>query len=115
MNPQPDQDLERRLQQLEADLTPPSQPPIVSQPQKPSQPQPDNFQLQVQFNKLSNWFNSLPGFGKLIVVGVAAIVGLAIVRALLKLVSAVISLAVLAVLLYFGYQFFVRRRSENKQ
>lgn len=115
MNPQPDQDLERRLQQLEADLTPPPQPPIVSQPQKPSQPQPDNFQLQVQFNKLSNWFNSLPGFGKLIVVGVAVIVGLAIVRALLKLVSAVISLAVLAVLLYFGYQFFVRRRSENKQ
>lgn len=115
MNPQPDQDLERRLQQLEAELTPPPQPPIISQPQKPLQP-PDNFQaVQVQFNKLSNWFNSLPGFGKLIVAGVTAIVGLAIIRALLKLVSAVISLAVLAVLLYFGYQFFVRRSSENKQ
>lgn len=116
MNPQPDQDLERRLQQLEAEVTPPPQPPIVSQPQKPLQPQPDNPQpLQVQFNKLINWFNSLPGFGKLIVAGVAAIVGLAIIRALLKLVFAVISLAFLAVLLYFGYQFFVRRSSENKQ
>ncbi len=116
MNPQPDQDLERRLQQLEAEVTPPPQPPIVSQPQKPLQPQSDNSQpVQVQFNKLITWFNSLPGFGKLIVAGVAAIVGLAIIRALLKLVFAVISLAFLAVLLYFGYQFFVRRSSENKQ
>lgn len=114
MNPQPDQDLERRLQQLEAELTPPPQPPIISQPQKQLQPQPD-IQLQVQFNKFITWFNGLPGFGKLIVVGVAAIVGLAIVRVLLKLVSAVISLAFLAVLLYFGYQFFVSRSSENKQ
>lgn len=116
MNPQPDQDLEDRLQQLEAEVTPPPQPPIVSQPQNPLQPQPDNPQpQQVQFNKFINWFNSLPGFGKLIVAGVAAIVGLAIIRALLKLVFAVISLAFLAVLLYFGYQFFVRRSSENKQ
>lgn len=117
MNPQPDQDLEHRLQQLEADVAiPPPQPPIISQPQEPLQPQPDNFQsVQVQFNKLTTWFNGLPGFAKLIVVGVAAIVGLAIIRALLKLVFGLISLAFLAVLLYFGYQFFVRRREENKQ
>lgn len=116
MNPQPEQDSERRLQQLEADVvTPPPQPPIVSQPQKPLQPQLDNSQLQVQFNKFITWFNGLPGFGKLIIVGVAIIVGLAIARALLKLVFAVISLGFLAVLLYFGYQFFIRRSSENKQ
>jgi len=116
MNPQPDQDLESRLQNLEAELNyPPPQPPAVSQPQ-PVQRQTDSFQpVQLQVNRFINWFNGLSGFGKLIVVGVAAIVGLATFRAVLKLVSAVISLAVLAVLLYFAYQFFLARSSENKQ
>ncbi len=115
MNPQPDQDLERRFQELEAEVNypPQPQPPEVFQPQTPIQPQLNNFP-SVQINSFVNWFNGLSGLGKLIVVGVGAIVSLAILRVVLKLVSAVISLAVLAVLLYFGYQFFVARSSENK-
>ena len=113
MNPQPDQDLERSFQELEAEVNSPPLSPEVFQPQAPIQPQQDNFP-SVQINSFVNWFNGLSGLGKLIVVGVGAIVSLAILRVVLKLVSAVISLAVLAVLLYFGYQFFVARSSENK-
>lgn len=111
MNPQRDQDLERSFQELEAEVNSPPQPPEIFQPQ-PLQPQPDIPSIQI--NSFMNWFNNLSGLGKLIVVGVGAIVSLAILRVVLKLVSAVISLAVLAVLLYFGYQFFVARSSENK-
>lgn len=114
MNPQPDQDLESRLQNLEIELNSLPQPPIVSQPQKPLQPQRDNPQPVSLQLRLINWFNGLSGFKKLMVVGVTAIVGLALLRALLNLFFAVISLAVLAMLLYFGYQFFLARSSKNK-
>lgn len=112
MNPQSDQDLERRLQKLDAEVNSPPQPPTVSEQQKPLQPHPDNSSIQL--NRFIDWFNGLSGLGKLIVVGVAAIVSLAILRVVLKLVSAVITLALLAGLLYFGYQFFLARRAENK-
>lgn len=116
MNPQPDQDLEHRLQKLEAELnSPPKSPPAIPQPQKPIQPQTDNYQnLQSTLNRFINWFSGLSGFGKLIIIGVAAIVGLAILRAVVKLVAAVISLAILGLLLYLVYQFFIARRSETK-
>jgi hypothetical protein len=115
MNPQPDRDLDLRLQQLEAELsqTPPS-PPTIAQPEKPL-PQTESSQtLQSQLNRFINWFNGMPGLGKLVVIGFLAIVGFAILRAVLQLVAAVISLAVLAVLLYFVYQFFLARSAETK-
>lgn len=116
MNSQPEQDLDERFQQLEAELNSPSPPPpAISQPEKPLQPQTasESFSLP-QLEQFTNWFNSLSGLGKLIVIGIAAMVGLVILRAVLKLVAAVISLAVLAVLLYFAYQFFMTRSTETK-
>lgn len=114
MNPQPDQDLEHRLQKLEVELNSP--PPQVTQPARSVKPQTDSSQsVQSQLNRFTNWFNGLSGFGKVIVAGVAVIVGFAILRAVLKLVFAVISLAILVVLLYFGYQFFLARSSENRE
>lgn len=110
MNSQPEQELEQ-LQQLEAEINSPVSPPVV-QPQQPIS-QTDSS-VPVALYRLVQWFNGLPGVGKLIVVAVALVVGLAILRAVLKLVAAVISLAFLAVLLYFGYQFLVARTSETK-
>jgi len=116
MNPQPDRDLDLRLQQLEAELsqTPPS-PHTITQPEKPLQPQTDSSRtLHSQLNRFISWFNGLPGLGRLLAIGFLAIVGFAILRAVLQLVAAVISLAVLAVLLYFVYQFFLARSAETK-
>lgn len=115
MNPQPDQDLERVLQKLEVEINQTPPPPLVPQPKQPLQPQTDSYQpVQSTLNKIINWFNSLSGFGKLLVIGVAALIGLAILRAVLKLVTAVISLALLGVIVYFVYQFFLARSSETK-
>lgn len=115
MNPQPEEDLERRLQKLDAEINQTSQPLAIPQPKKPLQPQTDSSQIQSSLYRLINWFSGLSGFGKLIVIGVAALVGLAILRAVLKLVAAVISLAVLGVVVYFVYQFFLARSSQTKE
>ena len=116
MNPQPEEDLERRLQKLDAEINQPPSPLAIPQPQKPLQPQTDNSQtVQSSLYRFINWFSGLSGFGKLVVIGVAALVGLTILRAVLKLVAAVISLAVLGVVLYFVYQFFLARSSQTKE
>jgi hypothetical protein len=116
MNPQPEQDVELRLKQLETELnSPATSPTAISQPQTPQQIQTDNSpNEQSQLGHFFNWFNNLPGLGRLLIIGVAAIVGIAILRAVLKLVAAVISLTVLAVLLYLAYQFFLGRSAETK-
>ena len=116
MNPQPEQDLQLRLQKLDAEINQTSPPLAISQPQEPLQPQTDGSQtVQSNLYRFINWFNALSGFGKLVVIGVAALVGLAILRAVLKLVAAVISLAILGVVLYFVYQFFLARSSQIKE
>lgn len=116
MNSQPEQDLDRRLEQLEAEVnSPPSSRAVICEIQTPEQTHKDiSPTLKPQLKRFFNWFNSLSSVGKLIVIGVGAIVGVAILRAVLSLVAAVISLLVLAVLLSLAYQFFIVRSTDNK-
>ncbi len=108
MNPQPEDDLERRLQQLEAE--------IKSQSSAPDNNSPLSWlNWPPKFQKIQLWFNALSGTNKLIVVGVSVILGLAIAQMVLKLVFWAISLALLAGLVYLGYKFFVSGNSQNKQ
>lgn len=114
MNPQPDQELERQLQKLEAEINQSSPPHPVPQPKQPLQ-QTNAFQLlKNRSHRFMNWFNGLSGLGKLIIIGIAALIGLAILQAVLRLVAAAVSLTILAVLLYLIYQFFLARSSETK-
>lgn len=89
MNPQSDQDVALGIQKLEAEInSPPSSPSAISQPQKHQLPQTDNSQIvQSTLNRFINWFSGISGLGKLLVIGVAAIVGIAILRAVLQVVS----------------------------
>jgi hypothetical protein len=105
---QPEDDLERRLQQLEAE--------IKSQSSVPDKNSPLSWlNWQPNFSKIQLWFNGLPATNKLIVVGVSVILGLAIAQMVLKVVVSAISLALLAGLVYLGYKFFVSGNSQNKQ
>ena len=115
MNPQPDQDLERRLQKLEVEInqTPPS-PPVLQPPEQILQPPTDTSKsVQTPLKQFTNWFNGLSTFGKLIAIGVTALLSLAILQVVLKLVTTAISLAILGVILYLIYQFFWARRSDK--
>lgn len=57
--------------------------------------------------KSMNWFYHLPVIAKLVVVVVGFCASFAILQAALKLIASVISMALLAGLVYLGYNFFV--------
>ncbi|MBD2345880.1 hypothetical protein [Anabaena subtropica] len=108
MNPQPDDDLQRRLQQLEAQMN--------SQPPAPEKNSPLSWlNWNPNFQKLQLWFKGLSGTKKVVVVGGSVVLGIAIAQMVLKVVVSAISLALLAGLVYLGYKFFVSGNSQNKQ
>lgn len=100
-----EQDLERRLQQLEAS-TPTNGHPVTTD-------SPTSNDSITRLNKFINLFKSLPNGGKIIAVGVGVIVGFAVLKSLLNLVAALFSLAFLGLGVYFVYQFLVARSSRN--
>ncbi|MHC5595884.1 MAG: hypothetical protein ACYTXC_07990 [Nostoc sp.] len=112
MNHQPEEDLQRRLDQLEAEMN--STPGVVPQPQKQT-PQSIFANLNLQLERFGVWFNSLSGTKKLVVSGVTVVVGLAMLQTVFKLVASVITLALLAALVYVGYKFFVSGSFQRKQ
>lgn len=63
--------------------------------------------------KVVNWFWYLPVLAKLVAVVVVFLLGFAILQAALKLIASVISMALLAGLVYLGYNFFVAGNSSQ--
>jgi hypothetical protein len=115
MNPQENRDYERRLQELETELDKDRIPTVDNQLGQPlltrrvNQSQPEKSVL----SQVANWFNRLPSGGKVAVGIVAAVVGFAILRSVLQLVASLISLAILGVILYLVYKFFVTSKSSK--
>ncbi|HYW18417.1 MAG TPA: hypothetical protein VE956_03725 [Nodularia sp. (in: cyanobacteria)] len=114
MNPQPEEDLQRRLQNLEAQIH--SQSVDVGQPPENRQKLPYAFlNFKSHVARLQLWFENLNGITKVIVAGVGVLLGFAMLQAVMKLVASVISVAVLAFFVYLGYKFFVSGSGEKKQ
>ncbi|AFZ21637.1 hypothetical protein Mic7113_6037 [Allocoleopsis franciscana PCC 7113] len=108
MNPQENPDYERRLQELEAELNKDKPLPSVEMPfRQPLERYINRSQIESSRNRVLNWFNSLPKPGKVAVVAIAVIVGASLFLSLLRLVASLISLAILGVILYLVYKFFV--------
>lgn len=112
MNHQENQDNERRLQELELELEKEPLPSIDTQTGQPIQPMSNRSQqLTTVFNQLANWFNNLPSAAKVAVMIIAALLGFSILRSVLQLLASLISLAILGVILYLVYKFFVTSQS----
>ncbi len=115
MNPQENRDYDRTLQELETELE--KDQPLLSPETQPGQleerPVNDSQPEKSVLNQVVNWFNSLPSAGKVAVVAIAAILGFSLLRSVLQLVASLISLAILGVLLYLVYKFFVAPRSSQ--
>jgi len=108
MNPQENRDYERRLQELEAELN--KDKPLSSGEipfRQPLERYINRSQIESIRNRVVNWFNILPNLGKVAVVAIAAIVGVSLFLNVLRLVASLISLAILGVILYLVYKFFV--------
>jgi hypothetical protein len=113
MNPQREEDLQRRLENLEAEIN--SSPRKFTQKEEKTQASQPNFPgLNFHLERFALLFNGLSQTGKLVVSGVALLFGFAILQAVLKLVASIISLALLAVLVYLGYKFFVSNSLRHK-
>jgi hypothetical protein len=108
MNSQENPDNERRLQKLEMEI---NQDQIRTVQTQTEQPSPENsnfaFLLPSGLNQVANWFNSLPNPGKVVVAIIATLIGFSILKTVLQLVASLISLALLGVILYLGYKFFI--------
>ncbi|MCM0592853.1 MAG: hypothetical protein HEQ35_29565 [Gloeotrichia echinulata IR180] len=114
MNPERDEDLQRRLENLEAEINSPTV--EVSKEKEPRPTSGFSFpDLNSHLKRLRGWFDGLSGTKKLVAVGVTVLLGFAMLQAVLKLVASVISLALLAVLVYVGYKFFVSSSFQRKQ
>ncbi|MBW4641876.1 MAG: hypothetical protein KME23_02440 [Goleter apudmare HA4340-LM2] len=114
MNPQSEEELQQRLQKLEAEIK--SSSVKVTQPEAQRQKSQSGVSsFNSQLTRLRDWFDSLSGTKKLVVLGVTTLVGLGVLQTVLKLVTSVISLAVLAVLVYVGYKFFVSSSFQHKK
>lgn len=112
MNPQENRDYDRQLQELEAQIE--KDRALNSVDTTPGQPltrDASDSQLQSVLKQVASWFNRLPTPGKVAVVIVAAIVGFSVLRSVFQLVASLISLAILGVVLYLVYKFFVTPKS----
>lgn len=117
MNPQPEEELQRRLEQLEAEINSFSAKPNPQETQQQTHyPNQTMFsQLNRYFQRFQIWFQGLSGMKKLAVGGVGIILGLMVLQTVFKFVTSVISLALLAGLVYLGYKFLVSNSLQRKQ
>jgi negative regulator of sigma E activity len=108
MNPQNQQDWERKLQELEIEI---HQTPSKMSNSEPPKPQFNDRETSPQLQKLwlqvRNWFNGLPQGGKAIALLLAVLLGFSLLRTFLQLISAAIGMTILGVLLYAAYKFFI--------
>ncbi len=116
MNPQPEEDLQQRLKDLEAEINSQSSPRRMPQSQQVEHSSESGLpNVKLQFERLKNWFNTLSGTGKLVAASVGVLLGFALVQAVFRFVASAISLALLAGLVYLGYKFLVSSNWLRKQ
>lgn len=72
-----------------------------------------NKSIIYHIGQIISWFYHLPVIAKLVVVVVGCFVSFAMLQAALKLIASVISVALLAGLVYLGYNFFVAGNSSQ--
>lgn len=97
MNTQNNQDWERRLQELEVEVNP--------EPEKQtSLPK----QFEKTFNQLKQWYNQLSSPAQVAVAIVGIMLVFSVLNSVLKLVTSILSITILAVVLYGLYKFLIR-------
>lgn len=106
MNSPENQKVDQRLQELESQIN--QTPSLNAETGQPLQRQPqDEQEIYRTLNKITDWFKGLPSTAKVIVIVVAALVGFSLLRTVFQLVASLFSLAVLGVLLYLVYKFWI--------
>ncbi|WP_330203878.1 hypothetical protein [Cyanobacterium sp. Dongsha4] len=93
---------QKKLEEIEAEISNSSQNPINAINSEKS---------KSMFLQVKNWFISLPAVGKIVVGLFGFAVTISLLKAVFSLVQLAISLAFLSVIVYFIYQFFIKSKS----
>lgn len=109
MNSPNNQDWEQRLKELEQEIdrNPSSESEEKTETVRPHVEIDLSQKITAWLNLARDWFNSLPTVGRVIVGVGAIIVSFSVLNIFLRLISSLISLAILGGLLYLGYKFLV--------
>ena len=114
MNPQENQDNQRRLQELEKEINQKKIREIGTRLGQQLQQSLNSSQLLSSVsNQVSNWFNSLPSPAKVAVAIIAALMGISLLSSIVKLFAALVSLTILGVILYLGYKYLILPQSRK--
>ena len=114
MNPQNNPNWKRRLQELEQEINQSTFGKSINQHENLnsfSEHKNPNSPLQTKLNQAQIWFNNLPRGAQVIVALVAIVVGFSLLNTVLQVVTSLLSIAILAIVLYCLYKFFVAPQS----
>jgi len=104
MNNPENKSTERRLEELELELEKNER--ATKKDLNPQQS--SSSSLENLFKTVLGWFESLPSSGKIAVAVVGVIVGFSVLNSFLKLVASLLTIAILALILYGVYKFVVK-------
>lgn len=110
MNRQNNQNWERKLQELEAEIdtqTPKSVKPLWSDESDSQEIMPNTLR------RVLSWFENLHSKAKVATIAIAAVSILFILQTIVKLVTALIGLAILGTVLYLVYKFLIVPQSHE--
>lgn len=108
-----DQDWQRRLEELEVEINQQQSDYTDTETVRPHVEIDPAPAVEKWLTSAKTWFNDLSKEGKIVVGVVGVLVGFSVLNFFLRLLSSLISIAILAGLLYFGYKYFVNN-SDSK-
>ncbi|MBD2139011.1 hypothetical protein H6F32_15850 [Anabaena sp. FACHB-1237] len=111
MNSDPNEDIQRRLQQLEEEIKSPE---IDYSKVKQSKVIPGLSKWKSYIEDYRRWFNGLSSIKKIAATGVLLLLTIWVLQAVFKLVASTVTLLVLGGLIYLGYKFFIASNSPNR-
>lgn len=105
MNSHNEPNFKQKLEDLDSET------PYSPQPMKANSSLPET--LKTSYNQFLIWFKDLPQVGQIVVAVAGLATGFAVLKLAVELISMAISLAVVAVVIYIGYQFFKSSQSSK--
>jgi hypothetical protein len=112
------QEWQRKIKNLKLDKNTPNSETTPDEPRIPeilSNLDGELFEAQAWQEKMTqtkNWFDQMPSSGKIAVAVGLAVVGLMLLKTVFQLVTSLMTLGVVAVVLWFGYRYFISPKQE---
>ena len=110
------QDWQRKLEELETEVNQNSSSTVQTETET-IYPQVEIDNMKSSFsgwlNSARDWFNGLAPIGQIAVGVIAVMLGFSVLNIFLKVISSLISVAILAGLVYLGYKYIFAESSKN--